>query len=343
MIERKYVSVFVAAFVLAAATSGAATVAVLSDSQTVSVQLEPGNVSVSMGENATENVTTNTETVETVSTDDVDGLIVALEPTNGTETDETRLEPEEQTIGTAEQTQYDVVVKGASDGIYSYTLSVKLTDDSVASIEGFEHKYSSEYDNTTIGDDSITISASPEDPPLDGKDEFKLGTVTVNGSSAGQTDLIVEKHAGIVGEPNGSAPLYITTENGSTGLYNISVRRGGALAVNDPPEAANDTYNVSMGGSIGVAEKGGVLANDSDPNGHDLNASVISPPSEGNLTLAADGSFVYNHDGSSGIDTFTYEVRDGHGGTDTATVEIVVPHDNSGNSGGGPPDDRGKN
>jgi hypothetical protein len=51
----------------------------------------------------------------------------------------------------------------------------------------------------------------------------------------------------------------------------------------------------------------------------------------GTLSLAADGSFLYAPDlNFFGTDTFIYEVNDGQGGTDTATVTITVVADNDG-------------
>jgi len=317
MIERKYVSVFVAAFVLMVAVSGAGTIAVLSDSQTVSVQLEPGNVTASLVENATgtgQNASATEETVETVTIDEVEGLIVALEPANGTaDTDGTRLQPEEQSIATNEKMKYDVVVKGATDGIAGYYLTVGLTDSSVATIEDFEHNYEFEIQNKSVQDGEVTFSAGAMEP-LNGTDEYTLGTITVDGSAAGQTDLTIAKTSGITGMVSGNASL-----------YNVSVWRGGTLAMNDPPTAEDDAYDVSKNGALTVTSEGGVLANDSDPNGHDLTATVTDGPAHGTLELTANGSVRYTPDeGFTGEDTFTYEVRDGHGGADTASVTITV-------------------
>ena len=52
---------------------------------------------------------------------------------------------------------------------------------------------------------------------------------------------------------------------------------------------------------------------------------MTSGPGNGVLTLNADGSFTYTpNPGYNGIDSFIYEVSDGNGGTDTATVTINV-------------------
>jgi len=92
---------------------------------------------------------------------------------------------------------------------------------------------------------------------------------------------------------------------------------------NDPPAAANDSYDATAGVQLSVAAPG-VLANDSDPDLDPLTASLVSGPANGVLTLNADGSFTYTSNaGFSGADGFTYAARDGVGQA-TATVTINV-------------------
>ena len=68
-----------------------------------------------------------------------------------------------------------------------------------------------------------------------------------------------------------------------------------------------------------------MLANDTDADGDTLSATVTSGPANGTLTVAAGGGFTYTPDADyNGSDSFTYEVSDGNGGTDTATVNITV-------------------
>ena len=59
----------------------------------------------------------------------------------------------------------------------------------------------------------------------------------------------------------------------------------------------------------------GVLANDSDPDGDSMTASLVSGPSSGTLDFNSDGSFVYTPSASFfGSISFTYQVT--AGGTD---------------------------
>jgi len=96
-------------------------------------------------------------------------------------------------------------------------------------------------------------------------------------------------------------------------------------SVNDAPDAQNDAYETNQGQRLSVSATGGVLNNDSDVDGPTLSASVIAPPLRGQLQLAADGSFHYQPDPTfAGIDRFQYQIDDGLGAVDAATVTINV-------------------
>ena len=74
---------------------------------------------------------------------------------------------------------------------------------------------------------------------------------------------------------------------------------------------------------------GDVLANDTDADGDALTATVVSGPSNGSLTLNADGAYEYAPDADfTGTDGFTYTVTDAAGAADTGVVTITVGADN---------------
>jgi len=92
--------------------------------------------------------------------------------------------------------------------------------------------------------------------------------------------------------------------------------------VNDAPVAVNDAYSVAGGGVLTV---NGVLDNDTDTDGGALSALKVTDPAHGTLTLAANGSFTYVHDGSAAnADSFTYKANDGAADSNIATVTIAV-------------------
>jgi VCBS repeat-containing protein len=99
--------------------------------------------------------------------------------------------------------------------------------------------------------------------------------------------------------------------------------------LNDPPAAVDDSYTTPKDSTLRISAPG-VLNNDSDPNGDVLNATIVSNPTDGSLTLNATGSFIYDPDADfTGTDSFTYSATDGTL-TDTATVSInVTPVDDA--------------
>jgi Ca2+-binding RTX toxin-like protein len=98
-----------------------------------------------------------------------------------------------------------------------------------------------------------------------------------------------------------------------------------AGALDNAPISLPDNYAIDGSGSIGTAA--GVLANDSDPDGHALLAPLVtSTPAHGTVTLRSDGSFDYvAAPGFSGYDSFLYRVADVFGlqGAQT-TVSLTV-------------------
>ncbi|HEX9985548.1 MAG TPA: Ig-like domain-containing protein [Thermoanaerobaculia bacterium] len=106
--------------------------------------------------------------------------------------------------------------------------------------------------------------------------------------------------------------------DGNTTTVTIAV-----TPVNDTPVAANDSFTVAEGGTLNVAAPG-VLANDTDPDSS-ITATLVTGPAHGSLTLNADGSFVYVHDGGETTsDSFTYTANDGSATSNVATVSITV-------------------
>jgi VCBS repeat-containing protein len=76
-----------------------------------------------------------------------------------------------------------------------------------------------------------------------------------------------------------------------------------------------------------------VFTNDTDPNGDPLTLQTFDTTGTlGLVTSNGNGTFDYDPDGhfeslvpgEQATDTFTYTIRDGHGGTDTATVTITI-------------------
>jgi VCBS repeat-containing protein len=98
---------------------------------------------------------------------------------------------------------------------------------------------------------------------------------------------------------------------------------GTAFIAVSPRNGTTDAVDDSFATDRDFAVEVPVLDNDIDPDGDTLHASVIGGPVHGTLSLA--GPFVYVPDpGYIGTDSFTYLAFDDFGGSDVATVSLVV-------------------
>jgi len=94
-----------------------------------------------------------------------------------------------------------------------------------------------------------------------------------------------------------------------------------AGAINALPVANDDAASVDEDASVIIS----VLTNDTDADGDTLRVIVVSAGTNGGTTLNDDGSIAYTPNANTnGNDSFTYDISDGNGGTDTATVNITV-------------------
>ncbi len=95
-------------------------------------------------------------------------------------------------------------------------------------------------------------------------------------------------------------------------------------SVNDSPVAVNDSYSVDEDTELSIASSG-ILSNDTDIDGDSLVAEIDVGPEHGELTLQADGKFVYRPNANfHGTDAFSYRASDGSATSDVVVVEILV-------------------
>ncbi len=105
--------------------------------------------------------------------------------------------------------------------------------------------------------------------------------------------------------------------SGATDRATVNISVGG---VNDPPVAADDVLTLDEDTSKSV----NVVANDRDPDGDSLTVSIVSGPGKGKASVSG-GMISYTPNANAnGSDELVYQVSDGNGGTDTATVRITI-------------------
>ena len=122
-------------------------------------------------------------------------------------------------------------------------------------------------------------------------------------------------------------------QNGASDITILATDTGGRTVsssfqfninpVNDSPTVLPQTYEVPPGTR---SVSGSLLVGASDIDGDVLSVAIVSGPSNGTLTLASDGTFVYIPKANSfETESFQYIVSDGNGGSQTATATIIIP------------------
>ena len=104
-------------------------------------------------------------------------------------------------------------------------------------------------------------------------------------------------------------------------VYDDRLDIDAGLYSNSAPQAASATAYAHTN----TPTVGNVLSGATDADGDSLTAAVAAGPDHGTLVLNTDGSFTYTPEANwNGTDSFVFEVSDGYGGTDTATIDVVV-------------------
>lgn len=188
------------------------------------------------------------------------------------------------------------------------------------------------------------LKASFSDP--DQNDTFTFQT-----DATGTMGTVINNGDGTVTyDPNGKFEYLGVGETATdTFTYTVTDRHGASSTAtatitihgeNDAPVALPDIVSFQKGTTVSADKAHGVLANDTDPDTHDiLTVTAVNGSSTlvgraikgtyGTLTLLADGSFNYvakNNAVVGAQDVFQYSVSDGHGGTSSSTLTLQVPY-----------------
>jgi lysophospholipase L1-like esterase len=179
-----------------------------------------------------------------------------------------------------------------------------------------------------IGALSFNLNTSPQvmRVGVTGATPLISQTVSVNGLGFGTATWVSRSFAFLANSTSTTIRFSdesLTTQNTDLLIDNVRVTLGGST-VNTPPSANTDVYTAFLNAPL-VVPATGVLLNDADAQGLPLTAAIVGNPTNGNVTLNANGGFTYTPGtGFLGTDSFTYRANDGLLDSNTATVTINV-------------------
>lgn len=172
--------------------------------------------------------------------------------------------------------------------------------------------------NTTVGT-AIALDVLDNDSDPDGDAITIVGTTQpANGLVAFTgTTVTYAPAAGFVGTDS----FTYTIDDGRGGSASATVRVTVGAAPNQPPVATPDVAVTPVNSPVVVD----VLANDSDPDGDPLTIIAVTQPANGTVAISGSTLIYTPNPGFFGIiDTFTYTIDDGRGGTATTDAGVFV-------------------
>lgn len=256
-----------------------------------------------------------------LANDDADRARLADPPDNGTasvgEDGRVRYRSDPGFVGTDTFT-YEALVQGEVPDTATVTMRVKPSN---AAPQAVAETYFTQEDTPVIADAPGVLA---NDVDADGD---PLTAVLVQAPFGESFEL----------RPDGSFEYYPPPDFDSPVSFRYRVDDGLVLsapvtvgieitAVDDPPYAEEDTYDLGGGDVLSVPAPG-VLGNDVDEvEGDALIATRVSGPRKGTLTLNPGGSFDYQRNpGATGRDRFRYRVSDSGGAVGNIATVWIYP------------------
>jgi hypothetical protein len=175
-------------------------------------------------------------------------------------------------------------------------------------------------DSANVNEDGavdIAVLANDNDPDGDGLSVSAVGNPP-NGSTSVNGDDTIRYTPDA--NYNGADSFSYTVSDGKGGSDSATVNVT-VTPLNDQPVAQDDGATTPFESPIDID----VLGNDSDVDGDDLSVSAVADPPNGSTSVNADNTVRYTPEsGFHGNDSFVYDISDGNGGGDSATVTVTV-------------------
>ena len=220
---------------------------------------------------------------------------------------------------------YTITASGASDPNYDIThIEGTLAIDAASTSSGLIASANPVAPGASL---TLTMTVSPVAPGA-GVPTGNVQFLT-NGVAFGSPAALA---GGVAALTTSTLPLgshTVTAEYAGDGNFlGSSVALGAVLVVNSIPVAGDNLIERYPSGSVKVSIAT-LLANDTDADGDTLTlVSVSSPTSNSGGVVIADGWVHYTPAvGFTNVDSFTYTIEDGRGGSATGTVTVDIIND----------------
>jgi hypothetical protein len=175
-------------------------------------------------------------------------------------------------------------------------------------------------ENTTLNAPAGSLQINDYDPDGDAITSSLVsgpsdGTVVVNANGS----FVYTPNTGFVGSDSFTYEESDGSLTSSAATVNLTVKSSDTA-----PVANNDSFTLAHDTSLTASVQGDATDSDGDP----LLFEQVSGPSDGTLSLNADGSFAYTPNaGYVGADGFQYEAYDGTTLSNVATVSLTIAND----------------
>jgi hypothetical protein len=176
----------------------------------------------------------------------------------------------------------------------------------------------------TLGSSSATLTGNLDSYLLPTETWFEFGSTLEYGSKtpvviSGTASLISEISAAIAGLRGHSNYHYRAVAKNSGGTFYGTDMKFQTL--DNPPVGVDDLLLTSSTKAVAIDP----LLNDLDPDGDHLSVTDVSAATDG-TTLAGKAKITYSPSASfTGLDSFSYSMNDGYGGSGSADVYVMNP------------------
>ena len=242
-------------------------------------------------------------------------------------------------VGEQATDSFDYTVSDGSGGTDTATVTITVTgvnDAPVAADDGLGTDEDTAITGSVLADNG---NGADSDPDL----SDTLTVSEVNGSAGDVGNQITLASGALLTlnangtysyDPNGQFEYLSTGESATDSFtYTVSDGNGGTDTaivtltidgVNDGPLAGDDSATTDED-TVLTIEPADILGNDTDAEDDTLTIIDAFAASGAQVTINGDGSLTYTPVADfNGLDTITYEVADGNGGTGIATISVTV-------------------